>query len=155
MLDDTSIVKSYLAPAKWDLIKRIVNNAMANGHRIEILVATGDGGEIAGIPHFVVQGMCTKINISQSACRFVNLADDTLSVDTEVRFSGVSTFLSLHVGVIAGFMIENVEIPLQLPCWPIECVLGKFSVEPTPAPTPESTDTGSNVISLFDRKKTH
>lgn len=151
MLDDTSLMKSYLAPAKWELVKKIINTALANGHRIELLVATADDGESAGIPGRVVQGQMTVINISLGACRFVNLSDDTFSVDTEVRFSGVSTLMSMHVGTIAGFLIDGSEIPLQLPCWPIECVVGRYAVVgDNPKSEPEN-----NVVPLFGSKLKH
>lgn len=151
MLDDTSLMKSYLAPAKWELVKKIINTALASGHRIELLVATADDGESAGIPVRVVQGQMTVINISPGACRFVNLPDDTLSVDTEVRFSGVSTLLSMHVGTIAGFLVDGSEIPLQLPCWPVECVVGRYAVvDDNPKSEPEN-----NVVPLFGSKLKH
>lgn len=153
MLDDTSIMKTYLAPAKWELVKRIINTARDNGHRIEILVATADGGEVSGIPARVVQGQMTMINISQGACRFVNLSDDSFSVDTEVRFSGVSTLLSMHVGTIAGFIVDNTEIPLQLPCWPVECVLGRYAV--VDDGNSQNEQPGDNVIPLFSSKLKH
>lgn len=152
MLDETTWIKKYLAEPKWQLTRAIVNTALQCGHKIELLVATADGGEAAGIPSHVVQGQFTRINVTPGATRYTVLTDETKSVDAEVRFAGKSTQLSIHVGVIAQLIVEGLPVPFQSNCWPIQSVAGFGVSEETIDGDEEPVD---NVVQLFGGKQTH
>lgn len=155
MLDETLMIKKYIAAPKWEMVKKIVTTAIDEGHRIEILVATADGGEIAGIPHHVVQGELTRLNITPGATRYTVCDDEKLSIDAEMRFSGKATKLSIHVGVIADITVEHGQLPFSFPCWPIEAVTGVAPSEPVEAQKPTEEPSDSNVVSLFRNKNVH
>lgn len=155
MLDETLMIKKYIAAPKWEMVKKIVTTAIDEGHRIEILVATADGGEIAGIPRHVVQGEMTCLNITPGATRYTVCDDEKLSIDTEMRFGGKATKLSLHVGVIADITVERGQVPFSFPCWPIEAVTGVAPPEPVIEQKSTEESGVSNIVPLFKNKNVH